>query len=217
MEKLKAHLGPFKNQSEGKCIVRNADKLTLSGGIVYYQHNPKYLEEIKWFVVPRDAGHQGKKQTLSLVVDRFWWPGIQEAMENVVHDCKCCQTYGGTESRAPMVFLKVTTPLQLVHLDFTSFKSTMDLDQMPEVKNVLMIVDHFTRYMRAYITKDQKASTVMKCLYEGFISIFGAPEKIMTDKGKDFTSEVVTELHTQFEVGKTTTTPYHPQGDGQVE
>ena len=63
-----------------------------------------------------------------------------------------------------MVSLKVTSLLQLVHLDFTLFKSTMDLDWKPEVKDVLMIVDHFTRYMRAYITKDKKASTVTKCL-----------------------------------------------------
>ena len=47
LDKLKACLGPLKNQPEGKCIVRNADKLTLSGDILYYQHNPKYLEEIK--------------------------------------------------------------------------------------------------------------------------------------------------------------------------
>ena len=93
----------------------------------------------------------------------------------------------------------------------------MDLDQMPEVKNVLVIVDHFTGYMRAYITKDQKASTVTKCLYEGFIFIFGAPEKIITDQSKGFTSEVVTKLCTQFGVGKTMTTPHHPQGNGQVE
>ena len=53
LEKLKAHLGPVKNKPEGKCIVQNADRLTLLGGILYYQHNPKYLEEIKWFVVPR--------------------------------------------------------------------------------------------------------------------------------------------------------------------
>ena len=93
----------------------------------------------------------------------------------------------------------------------------MDLDQTPEVKNVLVIVDRFTRYMRAHVTKDQKASTVTKCLYERFISIFGAPEKIITEQGKGFTSEVMTELCTQFRVGKTTTTPYHPQGNGQVE
>ena len=116
-----------------------------------------------------------------------------------------------------MVSLKVIAPLQLVHLDLTSVKSTTDLNWMPEVKNVLMIVDHFTRYVRAYITKDQKASTVAKCLYEGFISIFGAPEKIITDQGKGFTNEVVIKLCTQFGVGKTMTTPYHPQGNGQVQ
>ena len=53
LEKLKAHLRSLKNQPEGKCIIRNADKLTLSGGMLYYQHSPKYLEEIKWFVMPR--------------------------------------------------------------------------------------------------------------------------------------------------------------------
>ena len=71
--------------------------------------------------------------------------------------------------------------------------------------------------MRAYVTKDQKPSTVTKCLYEGFISIFGAPEKIITNQGKGFTSEVIIKLCTQFGVGKATTTPYHPQGNGQVE
>ena len=116
-----------------------------------------------------------------------------------------------------MVSLKVTTFLQLVHLDFTSFKSTVDLGKMPEVKHVLVIVDHFTRYIRAYVTKDEKASMVTKCLYEGFISIFGAPEKLITDQGKAFTSKVVTELCTQFRVEKTNTTPHHPQGNGQVE
>ena len=47
LEKLNAHLGSLKNQPEGKCIVRNTDKLTLLGGMLYYQHSPKYLEEIK--------------------------------------------------------------------------------------------------------------------------------------------------------------------------
>ena len=160
--------------------------------------------------MPLRRRYQGKKCTLCLVIDRVWWPGIQDTMENEVCDYKCCQTYGGSESRAPMVSLKVTTSLQLVQLDFTSFESAMDFDQMPEAKNVLVIVDHFTRYMRAYVTKDQKASTVTKCFYEGFISIFGAPEKIITDQGKGFTGEVITELCIQFGVGKTMTTPYHP-------
>ena len=72
-------------------------------------------------------------------------------------------------------------------------------------------------YMKAYVTKDQKVFTDAKFLYEGIISIFGALEKIITDQGKAFTSDVVTKSCNQFRVGKTTMMPYQPQGNGQVE
>ena len=105
-----------------------------------------------------------------------------------------------------MVPLMVTAPLQLVHLDFTSFKMTMNLNESPKVKHILVIVDHFMRYTRAYVTKDQKVLTAAKIPYEGFISIFGAPERILTDQGKAFTSEVVEQLCSQFGISKLTTT-----------
>ena len=108
-------------------------------------------------------------------------------------------------------------PLQLVHLNFTSFEMTTNLNELPKVENILVIVDHFTRYTRAYVTKDQKVSTAAKTLYEGFISIFGAPKRILMDQGKAFTSEVVEKLCSQFRISQSTTTAYHPQGNGQVE
>ena len=113
--------------------------------------------------------------------------------------------------------MMVTAPLQLVHLNFTSFKMTTNLNESPKVGNVLVIVDHFTRYTRAYVTKDHKASTAAKTLYEGFISILGAPKRILMDQGKAFTSEVVEQLCSQFGISQSTTTAYHPQGNGQVE
>ena len=116
-----------------------------------------------------------------------------------------------------MVPMMVTAPLQLVHLDFTSFKTTTDLNESPKVKHVLVIVDHFTRYTRAYVTRYQKASTAAKTVYEGFISIFGTPKRILMDQGKAFTSEVMEQLSSQFGISQLTTTAYHPQGNGQVE
>ena len=107
------------------------------------------------------------------------------------------------------------SPLHLV--DFTSFKTLMNLTESPKIDHVLVIVDHFTRYTKAYVTKDQKALTAAKTLCEGFISIFGAPERILMDQGKAFTSEVVEQLCSQFEISQSTTTAYHPQGNGQVE
>ena len=113
--------------------------------------------------------------------------------------------------------MMVTAPLQLDHLNFTSFEMITNLNELPKVKNVLVIMDHFTRYTRANVTKDQKASTAAKTLYEGFISIFGAPKRIFMDQGKAFTSELVEHLCSQFGISQLTTTAYHPQGNGQVE
>ena len=83
-----------------------------------------------------------------------------------------------------MVLMMVTSPLQLVHLDFTSFETTTDLNESPKMEHVLVIVDHFMRYTRAYVMKDQKALTAEKTLYKEFISIFGTPERIFMDQGK---------------------------------
>ena len=82
LAKLKSRLGMKKDTPEGRSILRNADKLTLSGGLLYYRYKPKYqIEEVKCFVVPsthrrtaidgyhHDAGHQGKKRTESLISD----------------------------------------------------------------------------------------------------------------------------------------------------
>ena len=69
------------NTPEGRSILWNADKLTLSGGLLYYRYKHTYqIEEVKCFVVPRahrtaidgchhDAGHQDKKRTESLISD----------------------------------------------------------------------------------------------------------------------------------------------------
>ena len=40
LAKLKSRLGTNKNTREGRSILRNADKLTLSGGLMYYRYKP---------------------------------------------------------------------------------------------------------------------------------------------------------------------------------
>ena len=55
-------------------------------------------------------------------------------------------------------------PLQLVCLDFTSFEMSTELNESPKVEHILVIVDHFMRYTRAYVTKYQKVSTATKTL-----------------------------------------------------
>ena len=83
--------------------------------------------------------------------------------------------------RAPLCLIQAYAPLDLVHVDFTSIETTMELNQPPSIKNVLVLMDHFTRHSMAFVTNDQKAKTVVQILYEQFVSIFSVPTKLLSD------------------------------------
>ena len=123
LTKLKFRLGTKRNTPEGRSIFKNADKLALSGGLLYYRHKPRYqIEEVKHFVIPKahwkiaidvchhDTNHQGKKRMESLICDQFWWPGVFEDVNRAVQNCKQCQLYGWRKEKAPKVPLMVTAP-----------------------------------------------------------------------------------------------------------
>ena len=119
--------------------------------------------------------------------------------------------------RAPLRPIWAYASLELVHLDYTSIESTMELNKPPVVKNILMMMDHFTRYALVVVTKDQTAKTVAKVFYEHFAAVFGAPMKLLSDRGANFTFALVEELCATFSIQKCKTTAYHTQCNGQVE
>ena len=108
------------------------------------------------------AGHQGQHRILALAQERFWWPMMVEDYQAIVRGCPHCQAFEGEVPRAPLCPIRVYAPLELVHLDYTSIESTMELNKPPVVKNVLVMTDHFSRYALVVVTKDQMAKTVVK-------------------------------------------------------
>ena len=106
--------------------------------------------------------------------------------------------------------------MELVHVDFTSVESMMELNKPPSVKNVLVMMDHFTHYTLAIITKDQMVKTMVKVLHERFIAVFGMPAKLLSNQGANFMLALVEELCTTFSIQKCQTTVYHPQCNEQV-
>ena len=70
----------------------------------------------------------------------------------------------------------------------------MGLNQSPRVTNLLVFQDHFTKHVLAYVTPNQTVKTATKFLYGGYISIFGAPARLLSDRGTSFTSSIIEEL-----------------------
>lgn len=76
-----------------------------------------------------------------------------------------------------------------------------------------MIMDHFTKYAVAVPTRNQKAKTVAKSLWDNFLVHYGFPENLHSDRGPDFESHMIKELCKVADISKTRTTPYHPRGN----
>ena len=136
-------------------------------------------DDVLLFIVPRahrtaalngchqDAGHQGHDHTLSLLQEHFCWPGMAKQMRQFIKACRCCLQYEGGTPKAPLCPKVATTPVDLLHVDFTSIETTMELDKSPQVANVLVFQDHFTKHVLAYVTPDQTAKNIAKFLYGG--------------------------------------------------
>ena len=85
-------------------------------------------------------------------------------------------------------------PLDLLHVDFTSIETTLEPNQSPTVGSVLVFQDHFTKHVLAYVTLGQTAKTLVKFLYQSYISIFGSPPRLLSDRGTKFMSSMIDEM-----------------------
>ena len=200
-------------EGERHMLFRVQNGLILDKGLLYLNVTPKgEAESVATFVVPtdqhrvalngihRDAGHQGQARMLALTQERFWWPTLVEDCKAMIRGCQHCHAFEGAISKAPLCPIRAYTPMELMHVDFTSIEMDMELNKTPGVKNVLIITNHFTRYAMAFIMKDQTAKTVARMLYEKFITVFEVPAKLLSDWGANFTSRLVEELCSAFSI-----------------
>jgi len=115
-------------------------------------------------------------------------------------------------TRAPLVNIQTTYPLELVCMDYLTLEPAKG-----GIHNILVITDHFTKFAQAIPTKNQTARTTAEAFYNNFILHYGIPTVLHSDQGANFESEIIQELCRLTNMTKSQTTPYHPMGNGVTE
>ena len=161
------------------------------------------------------ANHLGEWKTYQKLLLNWYWPGMQADVRRMVRNCEICQQQknhhqpqGQTRRR-----LYAGRPWQRLAIDFTG-----PLDKTPRGNQwILVITDHFTRWCDAFPMPDATAEATAKILEERVFCHFGVPEIIHSDQGRQFQSNLFSELCKIWGCEKTQTTPYRPQANGLCE
>ena len=174
---------------------------------------PSSLKDIVFKAYHDDLGHQGRDRTISLLRQRFFWPGMNRFVKEKVKACdRCIRRKTPPVKAAPLVNISSSAPMELVCIDYLSLERSKG-----GFENILVITDHFSRYAQAIPTRNQTAQTTARVLFENFFLHYGFPAKLHSDKAANFESKVIKKLCEIAGVLKTHTTPYHAMGNGMVE
>ena len=142
---------------------------------------------------------------------------MAKQMRQTIRACTCCLQYEDGFPKAPLCPIVATAPLDLLHVDFTSIETTLEPNQSPRFANILVFQDHFMKHVVVYMTPDKTAKTIAKFLYGVYISITGAPARLLSDRGATFMSCVIEEMCKILGIKQLQTMPYHPQTNRLVE
>ena len=98
--------------------------------------------------------------------DRFFWPCMAVQVKEHVGKCCLCLAFKARQPKAPLENIMATHPLELVHLDYLCLEPWKSLEE-----NVLVVIDHFTRYAQAFVTRTAKPYGTSS------LSIMGYPKR----------------------------------------
>nr|VZI12561.1 unnamed protein product [Spirometra erinaceieuropaei] len=158
--------------------------------------------------------HPGIRAGRKLIAARFVWPKMNSDIALWTKQCLACQknkVHRHTIS-PPSTFAVPDVRFNHVHLDLIG-----PLPPSGGYTHILTAVDRFTRWPIAVPISDTLAENIAMVFLTHWISTFGVPATLTTDRGSHFQSSLFHEFTRLLGCAHITTTAYHPASNGLVE
>ena len=212
-------------------LSRYVYRTVLSGR--YFVNNRRLLsykyKDRECVVIPRglrfsalnwahDIVHHGRDKMMRRLTDQahFWWPGMRHCIAEFSTSCHECQLLnkGGRGDRrsGKMKAFPAAAPFELISVDLVGpLPETVD-----GFRYIFTSIDKFTRFCRLIPIKDMKTMSILKAWNE-WLSLFGPPASVLSDNGSQFVSVIWDDYNKQFGIKMKRSSPYWPEGNGQIE
>ena len=113
---------------------------------------PKKYHKRVYEELHENMGHLGAERVMELARERFYWPFMRADITHYVTKvCRCLnQRKPATQVNAPLQLILSTAPFQLVSMDYVHLEPSSGGYQY-----ILVIMDHYTRFVQAYATRNK--------------------------------------------------------------
>ena len=183
------------------------DELTVQQGLLLFQSRPVIPTELQEDILQRlHQGHQGIVKCRALAKSSVWWPGLSKQIEAKISNCSVCEKERVLHLEPLQPTKTPDYPWQRVGMDLFEWKG----------HQYLLVVDYFSRWIEiAHLTQ-----TTSSAVIEHVKAIFahqGIPEVVVSDNGPQFNSRVFISFSENYGFTHLTSSPLHPQGNGEAE
>ena len=199
----------YRMSEDGLILLTSKNQLVVPAG----EYRRKVIE---YFHTSNIGSHHYWMRTIHLLKKKFWWSGVYNDVKEFIRGCLSCQL-GKADGRVSKVGkttpIITEKPFEVVHLDLVG--------PLPETPDgycyLLTMIDNFSNYVQAVPIRRKSSIAIAYAFIYGWISIFGCPKRILTDRGSEFRSELFAVLNQVFGLKHLFTSGYYAQSNGKLE
>lgn len=159
------------------------------------------------------TAHAGKEALLKLLRRTYYWAEMEQDAARVTRTCSICQAHGKQPLKRAQVPIQVEHPFRRIGIDLVGPLPTSRRGN----RYVVVATDYFTHYTITAPMQQKSADLVAQFLHRYVNTIYGPPEIIQSDQGREFVNQVIANMLKETKTKQHLSSPYHPMANGLVE
>ncbi len=186
------------------------DELTIENDVILKGKRVLIPPHMQEDIINRiHEGHMGIVKCKLRAKDSVYWIGINQQIEDKIHNCHQCQKYQRSQVKEPLEQFDIPSrPWETVGSDL------FELDG----EDYLLVTDYYSKspFVRS-IPPGRKTAEVIINLTSSIFSEQGIPDNLVSDNGRQYDCKEYREFAEEFEFNHIRCSPRHPQENGFIE
>ncbi|KAK9073810.1 hypothetical protein SSX86_006404 [Deinandra increscens subsp. villosa] len=189
---------------------------SLAGPYLRCLEKPEALQVVQDIHAGDCGNHTGGRALFSKILRTgYFWPTMKKDAMDFSQKCDACQRHSN-------ILHQPAEPLHPIVSPWPFMKWGMDIvGKLPKAPGgkvfMLAMTDYFSKWIEAEAYVQVREKEVISFIKRNILTRFGIPAEIICDNGSQFIGKRTTSFCESWGIKMITSTPVHPQANGQAE